>query len=117
MPANLAGDGVPAMLTLAFRLAEARSGSLFLIEEPETCLHPAAIQQVAAALAVAARRGAQVVLTTHSLELIDALVAVPDLGDQLSLQVLRLRQGTLKVVRWTGEEIRLARTTIEQDLR
>ena len=53
----------------------------FLVEEPEAHQHPAVIAQAAKVLLGAARRGVQIMASTHSLELIDALVANADAAD------------------------------------
>jgi len=57
-------------------------------------------------------------LTTHSLELIDALLAeARDELDQMALFNLALEKGELRSGRRAGEEIELARETLENDLR
>src|SRR5207249_1263431 len=72
VPATLAGDGIQSLLRLTLELA-ASSGGVALLEEPEVHQHPAAIRRSARAILAAVRRRIQVILTTHSLELIDAL--------------------------------------------
>jgi energy-coupling factor transporter ATP-binding protein EcfA2 len=118
VPASLAGDGIRLLLHLSFELATL-PGGLVLMEEPEVHMHPGAIRQCARAILAAVRRKIQIVLTTHSLELIDALVAessAEDLG-QLSLYRLQLQQGILKTSRLAGPDVAFARTEIEDDLR
>jgi energy-coupling factor transporter ATP-binding protein EcfA2 len=118
VPASLAGDGIQSLLRLSLELA-ASSGGVALLEEPEVHQHPGAIRQSARAILAAVRRQTQVVLTTHSLELVDALLGEcsgPDL-DRLSLYRLRLEDGVLKSSRLPGPDIAFARTTIEDDLR
>lgn len=118
VPATLAGDGIQSLLRLSLELA-ASGGGVALLEEPEVHQHPGAIRQSARAILAAVRRQIQVVLTTHSLELIDALLAESsdkDLED-LSLYRLQLQAGNLKSSRLIGKDIALARTTIEDDLR
>ena len=68
---------------------------------------------------LAVRRKIQVVLSTHSLELIDALLAESSDQDlaQLSLYRLQLQDGDLKSSRLAGPDIAFARATIEDDLR
>ncbi len=118
VPAALAGDGIRLILRLAFELA-ARKKGLVLIEEPEIHMHPGAIRQVARVLVAAVRREIQVVLTTHSLELIDALMAASSAADldQLSLFQLKLDAGILKSSHLSGPEVASARSVIEDDLR
>jgi hypothetical protein len=118
VPATLAGDGVQSLLRLSLELA-ATGGGLAQLEEPEVHQHPGAIRRTAKAILVAVRREIQVVLTTHSLELIDALLAESTEQDlaQFSLYRLQLQDGNLKSSRLAGPEIAFARTTIEDDLR
>lgn len=89
------------------------------MEEPEVHMHPGAIRQCARAIVAAVRRGIQIVLSTHSLELLDALLAVSsddDLG-RLSLYQLQLQDGVLESSRLAGPDVAFSRTTIEDDLR
>jgi predicted ATPase len=90
-----------------------------LLEEPEVHQHPGAIRQTARAILAAVRRGIQVILTTHSLELIDALQGEcldADLA-RLSLYRLQLKDGILTHSRVAGPDIAFQRTTVEVDLR
>jgi hypothetical protein len=117
VPAALQGDGVQAILHLSLELAAAPDG-VVLLEEPETAQHPRALFQSARAIAAAVKRGVQVVLSTHSLELVDALRT--HLGDDLpmlTLHHLANQDGELSAVRYAGPEVALARDTIGEDLR
>ncbi len=118
IPASLAGDGIKSLLRLSLELA-ASSGGVALLEEPEVHQHPGAIRQSARAIVKAVRRGIQVVLTTHSLEMIDALVGESSDEDlkQLSLYLLKLQDGLLTTAHLDGADVAFARTTIEDDLR
>ena len=113
----LAGDGIHSLLRLVLELAA--SGGVVMVEEPETHLHPAAIAQSAAAIWGAVEQGTQVFVSTHSLELIDALVSNAPEGklDQFILYRLRLKDGFLASVRLPGEEVAFARDQVEDDLR
>ncbi len=120
LPVSVAGDGVRLLLALSFELARPEGG-LVLLEEPETHLHPAAIRQAARAIHAAAKRGIQIVITTHSLDLIDSLLetfgqSVGDL-DKLAFYRVRLNEGELVSSRHTGQEASEARTRIAEDLR
>jgi energy-coupling factor transporter ATP-binding protein EcfA2 len=118
VPAILAGDGIALLLRLGFELAT-QPGGVVLLEEPEVHMHPGAIRQCAKAILAAVRRKVQVILSTHSLELIDALQGKStdaDL-DQLSLYRVQLQQGTLISSRLPGADVAFARTVIEDDLR
>ena len=97
----------------------APEGGVVLLEEPEVHMHPGAIRQIARAVLAAVERKVQVVLTTHSLELIDSLLSetkTEDL-DKLSFYRLQLREGTLKSSRLSGGEASVARDQIQDDLR
>lgn len=120
LPVSVAGDGVRLLLALSFELARPEGG-LVLLEEPETHLHPAAIRQAARAIHAASNRGIQIVITTHSLDLIDSLLEtfgqrVEDL-DKLAFYRVRLNEGELVSNRHTGQEASEARTRIAEDLR
>lgn len=114
VPVAVAGDGLRALIRLALNVGGPR-GSLVLVEEPELRLHPGALRHVAAVLQGAVAAGQQVVVSTHSLELIDALVDL----DVESLVVMRtkLRDGRLTVHRIPGEEVLALRSTLDEDLR
>jgi predicted ATPase len=62
---------VLATLTAAFQSQLASEGSVVGLEEPETALHPAAMRALVAALDEATLR-TQILLTTHSPDLLDA---------------------------------------------
>ena len=117
VPLGLAGDGVKLAVRASMELAATRDG-VVLFEEPDAHLHPAAIWLVAKAMVEAVRGGVQVILSTHSLELVDALIAesIDDLS-RLALLRTRLREGELVTTRMNGEEARHARVDIEEDLR
>jgi hypothetical protein len=118
VPVALVGDGIRSLLRLCLELAP-RSGGLALIEEPEVHQHPRAIQQSVKALLASMRRGTQIVLSTHSLELIDALLleATQDDLQHLSTYRLRLEDGVLVSSRFGGDQMAFARGQIEEDLR
>ncbi len=118
VPVAFAGDGVYSLVRLALELASRHQG-VVLFEEPEVHQHPAAICQTVRAILAAIRRDIQVVLTTHSLELIDYILAEStddDLG-KLSLYRLQLDDGALSSYRMPGSEVEFARSQIEDDLR
>lgn len=118
IPVGVAGDGVQALVQLAVELA-ALPGGQVLVEEPEVYQHPAALRLTARVLHATMRRGVQVILTTHSLELIDMLVeeARPEDIPALSLFILALEDGVLRSGRLAGEQIKAARANVAEDLR
>lgn len=119
IPASLSGSGIHQLLRESLELAS-RPDGVALMEEPETNKHPAAILQTAKVIFTALRRGVQVILTTHSLELIDALIreAKDEEGLRLlSVFGLKLDDGCLKSYHLVGDEVKLSRTQMEMDLR
>lgn len=118
VPVTLTGDGMQSLVRLALGLS-ARSSGVFLIEEPEAHQHTAAIVRSAKVIAAAALSGSQVILSTHSMELLDGILAsLPDdRVDIVAVYRLRLIEGQLKVLRMKGSEVNAARAGIEDDLR
>jgi predicted ATPase len=118
VPVEFAGDGVHALLRMSMEIAR-RAGTTVLIEEPELHQHPGAVAQSARVIVAATRGGIQVVLSTHSLELIDSILAASDEKDLERLCVFRLKldDGGLVSHRLAGKEVAFARKEIEDDLR
>jgi len=118
VPVGLAGDGVQSFIQLALELS-ALEGGLALIEEPEVYQHPRAIHRTASVLLAAMRRKVQIVLSTHSLELIDALLdAASDTDlEHIALFNLRLDGGLLRSSRYPGPDIAFNRDVVANDLR
>lgn len=117
VPVAVAGDGVQTLVQVCFSLAQ-MPGSTVLLEEPEATQHPRSIYQCAAAISAAVLRGVQVILSTHSLELIDGLRAtLADSLPMLSVYHLDLSDGEIRSVRYTGHEVAVARDAIGEDLR
>jgi hypothetical protein len=118
VPVELAGDGIRTVLRLGLELAS-RGPGLVLIEEPEVHQHPKALQQSARVMLASMRRGIQIVLATHSLELIDALLLEATQEDlpRLSTYRLKLDEGVLVSSRLDGDRMAFARGQIEEDLR
>ena len=120
VPVAGAGSGVYALVRLALELAAVRSG-LALIEEPEVHQHPRALHQSARVLHAAAARGVQVVLSTHSLDLIDSLVASADGEAGLErlrvVRIARTKDGELRSSVYAGREVAEARDAVGEDLR
>jgi len=118
VPLSLVGDGIQRVLRIALELASRQSGTV-LLEEPEVFQHPRSIRQTAKILRLSTRRGMQVILSTHSIELIDAILDEADPIDleQLSIYRLRLEKGQLHTSRLDGNDAKFARKQIEDDLR
>ncbi len=77
IPASRLSDGTLRYLALLIILLDAKPPPLIVIEEPEMGLHPDVIPQVAKLLQSASER-TQLVVTTHSRTLIDALGDDPE---------------------------------------
>lgn len=118
LPVGLAGDGVQSFLQLALALA-AQPDGLALVEDPEVYLQARAVQQTAKALLATMRRNVQVVVTTHSLELVEDVVTQMDESElgRIALFSLRLEGGELASRRYAGPDIAGARAEVERDLR
>lgn len=119
IPVAMAGDGVQSLLRQSLELASS-PGGVVLLEEPEVHEHPGAIYQSAKAILAAVRRDVQVILTTHSLDLIDALLAVvrdEEELNKLSVYGLKLQEGCLKSNRIAGPDVAFSRNEIGDDLR
>lgn len=118
IPVGLAGDGVQTVLRLSLELASC-SGGVVLLEEPEVHQHPGTVRLTAMTILAAVRRGIQVILTTHSLELIDGLLTQASEEDLKQIAVFRvqLEDGVLKSSRLPGPDAAFARSQIEEDLR
>lgn len=119
LPSPLVGDGVQSLLRLVCELASSDGGTV-LIEEPEVHQHLMAMGQSAEAIWTAIRRGTQVILSTHSVELIDMLMSEVQSGvelAQMSVYRTSLREGCLRSVRVAGDDIAFQRVQIGDDLR
>ena len=118
-PVYFAGDGFKRLVHVACHLAGA-TGGLAMIEEPECFQHPKSLEMLAKLLWGAVERGTQIVLSTHSLELIEALMreGEPHLfGERLAVLRTSLEAGKLTVVKGPGDEAYERLTEIGEDLR
>jgi len=119
IPAYLAGDGFKRFLEVAASVYSVGAGGVVLLEEPESFQHPRYLNELATVLLDAANQGTQVILSTHSLELIDLLLEARD-GEATVLPTvhrLRLHENELHAVTISGENARFARDELAQDLR
>lgn len=118
VPVAGAGSGVYSLVRLALELA-APPGDVLLVEEPEAHQHPAVISQAAKLLLAAARRDVQLIVSTHSLELIDSIVTNASEQDLELLSVFRvvLDKGVLRSSRYPGPMVRTALFSLGEDLR
>lgn len=90
-PLSVFGDAMRRCLLLATTMTSLGRGGVLLLDEIEVGIHTDALAKVFKWLADAARQlGVQVVATTHSLEVVDALLAA-DLGEE-DLAAFQIKQ-------------------------
>ncbi len=91
IPLEGASDGTLRLVAYCTLLNQAELPSLITIEEPERNLHPGALKDIANVLEQLAER-TQVIITTHSSQLLDTLSS-ESLSDWLGILLLRNRPG------------------------
>lgn len=118
IPAALSGEGMYALVRMAIEMA-ATPGGTILIEEPEAHQHPRNLELLAKMMWAAINRGIQIVITTHSLEMIDLLVLnAPGerLGD-LTLYHVRTHKDLHHLTRISGPDVKERLEGLGEDLR
>ena len=119
-PLAIAGDGIRFMTQLVVGLLQSQGGTA-LLEEPETHLHPSGIRALADAIVSRIGAGDQVVLSTHSLELVERLRGrVGEGGPPVEhMSVVRLyREGSaLRTREIKGDQIGFVLDEMGEDLR
>lgn len=118
VPVTVAGEGIASLVRIALELAGRRGGTA-LLEEPETHQHLRMLLQTAQVIWATILHDVQVVLTTHSLELIDALIATAPTShlDKLTVFRLKVEEGKLLSTRISGTDAAAMRADFEDDLR
>lgn len=101
-------DGTIRLLGLLVALYQRRHLPLIGIEEPELTVHPGALAVLANLLNEAARRS-QVIVTTHSPELIDYL---SDFRAIESLRIVELREGVTVIGKVASTQIEAVRQSL-----
>ena len=91
IPLVRASDGTLRLVAYYILLNEPELPPLIAIEEPERNLHPGALTDIANVLEQIAKR-TQVIITTHSSQLLDALDS-ENLSDSLGVLLLRIQPG------------------------
>ncbi len=120
VPMAMQGEGLIALTTLLLELAICGPGGLALLEEPEVHQHPRTLRLMAQGICEAVKRGVQVVLTTHSLELIENLLffaGETQILDQTAVHMVRLRDNVLTATKVDGDTARFQIQDIGEDLR
>ena len=92
IPLRSASDGTLRLVAYNILLNESELPSLIAIEEPEQNLHPGALTHIADVLEQIAERS-QVIITTHSSQLLDAFDS-ENLSDSLGVLLLHNRLGS-----------------------
>jgi len=118
VPAYVAGDGFKRFLQIAAASCEVKRGVL-LLEEPESFQHPRYLGELAELLLRMAGDERQIVLSTHSIELIDLLLTKAGERDLPfpTVHRLRLKAGRLGAVALGRSQAMQARETLLEDLR
>lgn len=109
VPVALAGDGVLVLTRIVLELAICPSG-LALLEEPELHQHPRSLRRIAQAIVAAVARDVQIVLTTHSEELVRMLL------EEASARAILERAAVVKV-KLDGGDLRCAQLAGDAALR
>jgi predicted ATPase len=119
VPIYLTGDGSKRFIELAAAIASGEPAEVVLLEEPECYQHPRYLRELAALLLSSAKEGRQVILSTHSIELIDVLLEAAEEGGLSFPFVHRLRlvDGTLRATTLSREQAAAARKDLLEDLR
>ncbi len=117
VPVSFSGDGFERLLFVAFNLAT-HTGELVLLEEPECFQHPSYLGRLAALIWAAVGQNTQVVISTHSLELLKHLFlaeAVP--LDKAAVFHTSLTRGRFKAVTIPGPSAAGRLDELGEDLR
>jgi AAA15 family ATPase/GTPase len=117
VPLSSFGDGVRRLLHIALKLASVKGGVL-LIDEIESTIHTEALQNSFQWLAKWSKEmNVQIFATTHSLEAVDALLAVNETASDLVLYRLEPKETQTKVVRHDWSRLKRLREELGQEVR
>ncbi len=117
VPLSSFGDGVRRLLHIALKLARVKGGIL-LIDELESTIHTEALQNSFQWLAKWSKEmNVQIFATTHSLEAVDALLAVNENASDLVLYRLEPKETQTKVVRHDWSRLKRLREELGQEVR
>ena len=118
IPIHVAGDGLQRLFRIAC-VAATLPGGLLLLEEPECYLHPASLKLLAQLLTQTAL-STQIVVATHSIELMDRIFEASRIGGSASdvmVHVTQMHGGILSTTPISGEDAERARSSVELELR
>jgi hypothetical protein len=106
------GSGTSSVLPVVTQGALCAKGESLLVEEPELHLHQAAIDALAGFFGQLAKRGVQVVMTTHSTSIFGALKVGIDAGeipgDAAAIVVNRAANGATSITRHSIDDYHAA---------
>ena len=116
-PISVFGDGVSRLLTMALMLVKVKEGIL-LIDELGTAIHTEALQFFFKWLVNWSRKmKVQIFATTHSLEVIDALLVANTDDDQLVLYRIEPNNSETHAVRLNKTILKTLREELGQEVR
>ncbi|MFN9062633.1 MAG: AAA family ATPase [Pseudanabaena sp.] len=117
VPLSSFGDGVRRLLHIALKLASVKGGIL-LIDELEATIHTEALQNSFQWLAKWSKEmNVQIFATTHSLEAVDALLAVNESASDLVLYRLEPKENLTKVIRHDWSRLNRLRENLGMEVR
>ncbi len=117
VPVYFTGDGFKRLLFIACILA-ARARGLVLMEEPECFQHPTYVKKLASLIWGAIGQGTQVILSTHSMELLEFLFQAEGAPlEKAAVFHTRLKDGLLKASRIPGAQAAERLQRLGEDLR
>lgn len=119
VPVYLTGDGSKRLVELASAILGVDPEGVFLLEEPECFQHPRHLRELASLLIESAKAKRQIVMSTHSIELVDLLLGAAEAEglDYPFVHRLRLVDGKLSSVVLNREQATVARQDLLEDLR
>ena len=117
IPIYLSGDGFKRLLFIACVLAE-HTGGLVLLEEPEAFQHPRYLRELAGLIWGAIGQGTQVILSTHSLDLLRFLLLDEHAAlDAAAVFKTSLKDNVLRAARIPGQRAAERVEDLAEDLR
>jgi len=118
IPLNVAGDGTKLLILNAFMLSLPES-KIFIMEEPESHMHPGYLRKLVQLIIDSANQGKQFFISTHSEELIDYFLVECEGLIEEKLKAFRTYwdNGIIKLKEYDYEEIKEHREELRLDLR
>lgn len=106
VPVDQVGAGVREVIAIAFRALSSGGADVLTIEEPENCLHPAAVRRLVRSLSE--RANVQVVVSTHSAAVVnsrpDVVIELRREGTTTSSWIVSDASSRFRAVRALGHE-------------